>query len=75
MGKGKKRELNKIMHFINEELNEVSKIKNQSERIERTDVLFNFFKLSQNYNELEPELKDFFDRKAYKEKWGRDRDE
>ena len=43
MNKHQKKEIEVIQRFINEELTEVTKIKNQDMRLSRADVLKNIF--------------------------------
>jgi len=70
MNKHQKKEIEVIQRFINEELTEVTKIRNQDMRLSRADVLKNIFMITQNYDELEPVLRDFFEKKHRREKWG-----
>lgn len=39
-------------------------------KLEEMNDIQNMLKIIDNYTELEPVLKDFFDKKANKEKWG-----
>ena len=66
--------------IIYKELDEL--IKSESEKImlnendiqkkvEKLDIWFNLKKIIDNYDELEPLLKTFFDEKAQKDKWER----
>ena len=70
MNKYQKKEIEVIQRFISQELTEVTEIKNQDMRLSRADVLKNIFMITQNYTELEPILKDFFEKKHRREKWG-----
>lgn len=73
MNKYQKKEIEIIQRFISQELTEVTEIKNQDMRLSRADVLKNIFMITQNYDELEPVLKDFFEKKHKREKWGKER--
>ena len=73
MNKYQKKEIEIIQRFISQELTEVTEIKNQDMRLSRADVLKNIFMITQNYDELEPVLKDFFEKKHRREKWGKER--
>lgn len=46
--------------------------KDINEKVERMNDLFNLKKILDNYDELEPVLKKYFDEKAIKEKWGKE---
>ena len=41
------------------------------EKAEQLDTLINFTKIIDNYDELQPILKEYFSKKAEKEKWDR----
>ena len=69
MNKHEKKEIEIIQRFILNELDEISNIKNTNIRLDRADILKNIFMITQNYTELEPVLKDFFEKKHNKEKW------
>ena len=69
MNKHEKKEIDNIQKFLLNELNEISNIRNTNIRLDRADILKNIFMITQNYTELEPVLKDFFEKKHNKEKW------
>lgn len=73
MNKHEKKEIEIIQRFILNELNEISNIKNTNIRLDRADILKNIFMITQNYTELEPVLKEYFEKKHNKEKWRDDR--
>ena len=73
MNKHEKKEIENIQKFLLNELNEISNIRNTNIRLDRADILKNIFMITQNYTELEPVLKDFFEKKRNKEKWRDDR--
>lgn len=73
MNKHEKKEIEIIQRFILNELDEISNIKNTNIRLDRADILKNIFMITQNYTELEPVLKEYFEKKHNKEKWRDDR--
>lgn len=73
MNKHEKKEIENIQKFLLNELNEISNIRNTNIRLDRADILKNIFMITQNYTELEPVLKDFFEKKHREEKWNGER--
>lgn len=70
-----KQEITELEQYINKRLKQLEQIQDNNEMTDRADVLFNVFKVLKNYEELEPILSQFLDKKHYKEKWGIDKDE
>lgn len=52
---------------VEEELKKLDKIESKEEQIEKFDVIFNMYKILQNYDELRPTLIKFFREKRNKD--------
>ena len=48
---------------VEEELKKLDEIESKEEQIEKFDVIFNMYKILQNYDELKPTLIKFFNQK------------
>lgn len=48
---------------LQEELKKIDNLKSKEEQIQKFNVIYNMHKIFSNYDELEPVLTDFFDKK------------
>ena len=61
--------INDFEKKIGKELDKIGKIENKEEKMYKLDVLYKMHKVFMNYEELEPLLVEFFEKKAQKDKF------
>lgn len=61
--------INRFQYLIKDELENLENIKDKEERQIRLNTLYKINMYLSNFDELEIELKNFFDKKYNKEKW------
>ena len=62
----------KLLTFLQDESHKIFRQDEEiSEKIDRMNTILNLTKITENYDELEPILNDYFSNKADKEKWER----
>ena len=61
----------KIEKLINSEIDELKLESNNEKRKQKLDTLYKFYHICENFDDLEPVLKKYFEEKHEKEKWER----
>lgn len=62
----------RISNLLKQEAENILRSDNElSDKASNINIIFNLQKILLNYDELEPTLKDFFTKKAQKDKWER----